>query len=383
MVSSEASKEIPASLREGLSREVGVSRLEAVKNAHAAVLDAARQGAAVALIRNTVDEAIASHATLAREFCGETLLFHARFAMGDRLGIEETVVTKFGRRGERRAGILVATQVIEQSLDLDFDFLVTDLAPVDLLIQRAGRLWRHMDTRPTADRLLRVPRMMVISAEPTPQAGANWLDHVLPKTKFVYGEDTALLWRSAKVLFDARQIVSKTRGKNEPDLSGEIRSLIEAVYGENKIKIPDTLAEAENYAIGKVSAEGAQARYNVLDFDKGYDLSGGRWEVGRARDDAAARRRNHHDPHCGRRGRSPAALGRARRRIERRETRLGAVRGFRARQQMRRRPRPSARVAPMIAQAQRDWTVSEREMPVLILSEDPESPAVWRGRGAG
>ena len=70
-------------------------------------------------------------------------LFHARFALADRLEKERRVVRTFGKEsGEERAGkVLVATQVVEQSLDLDFDALVTDLAPVDLLIQRAGRLW--------------------------------------------------------------------------------------------------------------------------------------------------------------------------------------------------------------------------------------------------
>ena len=120
MVSREGVAERSCTLRDGLAREVKVLRVEKVEAGHAAALDAARRGAAVAVIRNTIDEAIASQATLAREF-PEASLFHARFAMSDRLAIEDKVLGKFGRRGERRTGILVATQVIEQSLDLDFD----------------------------------------------------------------------------------------------------------------------------------------------------------------------------------------------------------------------------------------------------------------------
>ncbi len=167
-------------LRDLLAREVAVRLIGDLAEAHAAVLDAARKGATVALIRNTVDEAIASHAELNSAFNGETVLFHARFALADRLAIEQRVLEKFGPTPKTpRGGILVATQVVEQSLDLDFDLIVTDLAPVDLLVQRAGRLWRHMDKRPatTRPRLAQPhgPTALILSAEPAPDAGPRWL----------------------------------------------------------------------------------------------------------------------------------------------------------------------------------------------------------------
>jgi CRISPR-associated endonuclease/helicase Cas3 len=71
-------------------------------------------------------------------------LFHARFTAQDRDAIETRVLDRFGKTGARKQpAILVATQVVEQSLDLDFDQMVSALAPIDLLIQRAGRLHRH------------------------------------------------------------------------------------------------------------------------------------------------------------------------------------------------------------------------------------------------
>ncbi|WP_091685202.1 CRISPR-associated helicase Cas3' [Methylocapsa palsarum] len=153
IASADAVAEHPVLLRDSLAREVAVRFVGGLAEAHGAVLEAARAGAAVALIRNTVDEAMGSHTELSASHDGETLLFHARFAMADRLAIEQGVLDKFGREPKRaRPGILVATQVIEQSLDLDFDLIVTDLAPVDLLIQRAGRLWRHMDERSAKSR---------------------------------------------------------------------------------------------------------------------------------------------------------------------------------------------------------------------------------------
>lgn len=79
----------------------------------------------------------------------EVYLFHARFPADARQRREDAVLEIFGppvqgdassRTGRK---ILIATQVAEQSLDLDFDLIATDLAPIDLLLQRAGRLWRH------------------------------------------------------------------------------------------------------------------------------------------------------------------------------------------------------------------------------------------------
>lgn len=74
----------------------------------------------------------------------EIFLFHARFPADKRQVRENHVLSIFGEGGKREGRkILIATQVVEQSLDLDFDVMATDLAPVDLVLQRAGRLWRH------------------------------------------------------------------------------------------------------------------------------------------------------------------------------------------------------------------------------------------------
>ena len=76
-------------------------------------------------------------------------LFHARFPAEERALREAVTLALFGKHGLRpRRAILVATQVAEQSLDLDFDLLYTDLAPIDLLFQRMGRLHRHERERP-------------------------------------------------------------------------------------------------------------------------------------------------------------------------------------------------------------------------------------------
>ena len=76
----------------------------------------------------------------------EILLFHARFIRQHRSDKEQEVTLLFDKNSPepaRKGKILVATQVVEQSLDLDFDYLYTELAPIDLILQRMGRLHRH------------------------------------------------------------------------------------------------------------------------------------------------------------------------------------------------------------------------------------------------
>ena len=154
-----------------LRRSVTVERLPDRTIAETRALSAAKKGAAVLVICNAVDEAIAVYESIANQVdhLDRVHLFHARFAQGNRQDIEEDVLRRFGRDADPtdRAGhILVATQVVEQSLDLDFDLVISDLAPVDLIIQRAGRMWRHLDKRPRERRPVEKPHILVVSPDP-------------------------------------------------------------------------------------------------------------------------------------------------------------------------------------------------------------------------
>lgn len=116
-------------------------------------LDRALQGQQVLWIENTVVEAQQRYLDLAARAaelglaCG---LLHSRFTVVDRQGIEERWVNLYGKPGwperQQQGRILVGTQVLEQSLDIDADFLITRFAPTDMLLQRLGRLWRHEST---------------------------------------------------------------------------------------------------------------------------------------------------------------------------------------------------------------------------------------------
>ena len=112
----------------------------------AAAMEKVAGGGCLCILLNTVLQAQQVYTALQRgNFSGTLLLFHARFLAEKRDEIEKQCVTLFGKDRTQRPtrSILVATQVVEQSLDVDFDFLLTAIAPMDLLLQRMGREYRH------------------------------------------------------------------------------------------------------------------------------------------------------------------------------------------------------------------------------------------------
>ena len=159
------------------------------------IVSAAEAGALVAVVMNLVDDA----QRLARLLRGRTMLpvdvFHARYRFMDRQQKEQATLDHYGRNAQRDSGrILVATQVVEQSLDLDFDWMLTQICPVDLLFQRLGRLHRHQrDKRPDG---FDVPRCTVFSVE-----DADYGLH-----KLIYG-NTRVLWRTEQLIAGAARIV--------------------------------------------------------------------------------------------------------------------------------------------------------------------------------
>ncbi len=121
-----------------------------------AALAAARAGARVLVIRNTVDRARETWAAVAEEAPGLLLsvngvptLHHSRFAAEDRALLDRAVEDALGREGRGGGCIVIGTQTLEQSLDIDADYLITDLCPMDVLLQRIGRLHRHARLRPS------------------------------------------------------------------------------------------------------------------------------------------------------------------------------------------------------------------------------------------
>lgn len=135
-------------------------------------IEAARQGAKVLVIRNTVPAAVATAQALEAQAIqaglehalfvvnGVHTVHHSRYSREDRPLLDEAVGQQIGkaRSQARQACIVVGTQTLEQSLDIDADLLITDLCPMDVLLQRVGRLHRHeraVDERPPSCQLAR------------------------------------------------------------------------------------------------------------------------------------------------------------------------------------------------------------------------------------
>lgn len=129
------------------------------------IRSAVRNGGCVGVIMNTVSRAQNVAEAVRNEITDNVLLYHAQFIMPDRTKKEEELLAKIGKDSntETRASLVViGTQVLEQSLDIDFDLLITDICPIDLLLQRIGRLHRHSRIRPDE---LKKPECYVVTDE--------------------------------------------------------------------------------------------------------------------------------------------------------------------------------------------------------------------------
>ena len=266
--------EVKLSTRPEVARDVAVRLLHSEVEAEEKLVAAARAGESVCWVRNTVADAVSAFERLRSrpESAGKVILFHARFALGDRLKIEDEVLRRFGKgqvgaTTEREGWIVVATQVVEQSLDLDFDLMVSDLAPIDLLIQRAGRVHRHcrdalgvLLAAGAADRR-GAATLYVLTPPPVDTPDANWLKSLLPGAAAVYPHH-GQLWLTARLFRAGR--------RNGWTMPGDARVLIEAVFGEQGEEIPAGLDRASSQAEGKQFANQALAAINALDVSRGY-----------------------------------------------------------------------------------------------------------------
>jgi len=176
---------------------------------------ALRDGGCVGIVRNTVARAQETARLLDEHFPGEVVLLHSRFVARHRADLESALVSELGRDGGRpHRRIVVGTQVIEQSLDVDFDLMVSDLAPIDLLFQRVGRLHRHRRARPApvSDARLILTGVEDWSAQP-PRA--------IPATRRIYGELAALR---------ALAVLDKRDGLTLP---ADIAALVQEAYSDD------------------------------------------------------------------------------------------------------------------------------------------------------
>ncbi|MBH2878897.1 CRISPR-associated helicase Cas3' [Serratia marcescens] len=256
--------------RAEVKRSVNVSWITHLEDALAMIERAVAEGRCICWIRNTVDDAMLVYRQLQQRGkipAEALLLFHSRFAFVDRLRVEQTTLDWFGKNADpqqRQGKVLIATQVIEQSLDIDLDMMISDLAPIDLLIQRAGRLQRHIrdengNTGDVTQDARPAPVLSVFAPEWQPNAQEDWLGEALRGTGYVY-PDHACLWRTQAIL-------RELRGITMPD---QARTLVESVY-EGSIEAPPALLDVEDKVLGAKYGERMAAGQNVLSRDQGYD----------------------------------------------------------------------------------------------------------------
>jgi len=270
--------------RAEVKRTVKIRRLDNTEAAIEQIKHAVQQGKCICWIRNTVKEARASHQIIYESNWADKNrlhLFHSRFAMIDRQNIEKDTLERFGKNSkheDRHGQILIATQVIEQSLDLDFDLMITDLAPIDLVIQRAGRLCRHIRdslgnriTEPEALDQRGKPVLFIFSPAVTAEIEPHWLKEQQPGTQAVYPH-LGQLWLTANLLFG-------TDDTGQFTMPDDARRLIEGVYSpEAEEAIPEPLQEISWDAEGQHMMQLSMANLNVLNLSKGYTRRSGDWD---------------------------------------------------------------------------------------------------------
>lgn len=223
---------------------------------------AVEAGANVAVVLNTVRRAQDAYVRFAERLGSDRVdLLHSRFRAMDRETRERRVLRAFGPSGERPTGhVVVATQVIEQSLDVDFDLLVTDLAPVDLLLQRMGRLQRHdrRGSRPpgydedTCRLVLLDPPSPSGVPEPDPGSARVYDGHVLLRTTLALRGVDAI-----RVPDDVRPLVEAVYGFAEP--GGDLPPELVDAWRETRERLIRDTAKLVNQAGNRViSAPGAE-----------------------------------------------------------------------------------------------------------------------------
>ena len=234
--------------------------------------DLLSDGGCACVLRDTVSRAQSTYQQLKKAFGASCVkLVHSRFIAVDRMRNDSELLRLLGPDSDNRPDklIVVGTQVIEQSLDIDFDVMITDIAPIDLLLQRMGRLHRHQRGKEQSHRpeKLRQARCYVVGVEDwnqVPPKVAKGIGNVYPK---------ALLWRSLLAL----RTKSDRANAVMINLPHDIAMLVELVYslGNNRgwslsanieQEWADALQSAEKELLE--SRESAQGRARAWLLDK-------------------------------------------------------------------------------------------------------------------
>ena len=208
--------------------------------------DSLAEGGCAACIVNTVNDAQTLFKELRDHYQNdseiELILFHARFPLYQRLEIEKTVKKLFGKGEDTkrpnpnrpRKAIVVATQVLEQSLDVDFDLMISMLAPIDLLLQRAGRIHRHDVNHPIRPAKLSEPVLYCL--HPDIAKDTDSPEHIFGNAEAYIYEPHSLFYTVISLQNRAKQAIPYS--VTTVAMPEDMEALIDDVY-EGQLKISD------------------------------------------------------------------------------------------------------------------------------------------------
>ena len=226
-------------------------------------LDAARAGAKVLVVRNTVGHAVSTQQALEElagdgdagllfDVEGKTTLHHGRFAACDRAMLDKRIEELLGKCRQSGGRVVVGTQTLEQSLDIDADLLITDLCPVDVLLQRIGRLHRHKhNDRPDG---YATPACVVL----TPPD--NDLERLLTDGEHANGlGPQGYVYEDLRILEATRRLIGEHPEWRIPDMN---RLLVERATHPDALK---AIAEemGEDWQVHALNTEGGEIADNL------------------------------------------------------------------------------------------------------------------------
>lgn len=205
------------------------------------------KGGIVGVIVNTVRKAQDFARQCIESFGEERVeLLHSSFIATDRYKKEKNLIETIGKNGTRPDfKIVIGTQVIEQSLDIDFDILITDLAPMDLILQRMGRLHRHEETKRPEN--LKNPKVYVLNCGGYDfDKGSSFVysPYILFRTEYYLPEKINLP-------NDISHLVQLVYGDGDLDLEEDLQKLYEKYRDKRDKEIDDKEVKANVYRLDK------------------------------------------------------------------------------------------------------------------------------------
>ncbi|MCJ8271863.1 MAG: CRISPR-associated helicase Cas3' [Psychrosphaera sp.] len=269
--------EQPIASRPAVSRTVHINYQTEEADIWQLITTSLAQGKSVCWIRNTVNETIECYDAAVEKFpdlVDNITLFHSRFCMNDRIVTETKVLKQFGKHStsaQRQGQLLISSPILDQSLDVDMTVMISDVAPIDVLIQRLGRCCRHL--RYSDENCIKNPDdttkdgrgqpiLHLFGPEFDAEPQKTWLSDFSYGTQAIY-PDTARIWLTVKILQQEKQI----------EMPGSARFLIESIYGPDVIeKVPSVLQDINDKVTGDKASESFLAKFNQLDVTQGYSL---------------------------------------------------------------------------------------------------------------